>query len=375
MAAERLKASGVDVVDFGPGEPDFPTPEHIKQAAVQALRDERTKYTATAGIAPLRQAVCNWHKRELGSSYEPSECIVTAGGKHAIGLAVSALIDEGDEVIIPAPYWVSFPDIVRLADGEPVFVPTTAASGFRLSAEQLEAAITPRTRIAIVNSPNNPTGAVIPPKEYERIYEVCQRHNIWLMADECYSHFTYGDAKPYSIASLPESKPNLIVIGSMSKTFAMTGWRVAYALAPKPLIDAMIKLQSQSTSNATSIAQYASLAALTGPMDSVPVMLAEYARRRDRILAGFNSIPGITCPEPWGAFYAFPDVSAKLVNGSGNSTVLAQQLLDRAHIAVVTGDAFGAPGFLRFSYATSMARIEEGLRRLERFFVSAAAAT
>ena len=207
MAAERLKAQGVDVVDFGPGEPDFPTPEHIKQAAIQALRDERTKYTATAGIAPLRQAVCDWHKRELGSSYEPSECIVTAGGKHAIGLAVSALIDEGDEVIIPAPYWVSFPDIVRLADGEPVFVQTTAADGFRLRAEQLEAAITPRTRIAIINSPNNPTGAVIPPKEYERIYEVCRRHDIWLMADECYSHFTYGDAKPYSIASLPESKP------------------------------------------------------------------------------------------------------------------------------------------------------------------------
>lgn len=375
MEAERLKARGVDVVDFGPGEPDFPTPEHIKQAAIQALRDERTKYTATAGIAPLRQAVCDWHKRELGSSYEPSECIVTAGGKHAIGLAVAALIDEGDEVIIPAPYWVSFPDIVRISDGEPVFVPTTAADGFRLRAEQLEAAITPRTRIAIINSPNNPTGAVIPPKEYERIFEVCRRHNIWLMADECYSHFTYGEAKPYSIASLPESKPNVIVIGSMSKTFAMTGWRLAYALAPKPLIDAMIKLQSQSTSNATSIVQYAALAALTGPMDSVPIMLAEYARRRARILAGFNAIPGITCPEPSGAFYAFPDVSAKLVNGSGDSTALAKQLLERAHVAVVTGDAFGAPGFLRFSYATSMERIEEGLRRLERFFASAAAAT
>jgi len=375
MEAERLKASGVDVVDFGPGEPDFPTPEYIKQAAIQALRDERTKYTATAGIAPLRKAVCDWHKRELGSAYEPSECIVTAGGKHAISLAVSALIDEGDEVIIPAPYWVSFPDIVRISDGEPVFVHTAASDGFRLRAEQLEAAITPRTRIAIINSPNNPTGAIIPPKEYQRIYEVCRRHNIWLMADECYSHFTYGDAKPYSIASLPESKPNVIVIGSMSKTFAMTGWRLAYALAPKPLIDAMIKLQSQSTSNATSIAQYAGLAAMTGPMDSVPVMLAEYARRRARILAGFSAIPGITCPEPSGAFYAFPDVSSKLVNGSGDSTTLAKQLLERAHIAVVTGDAFGAPGFLRFSYATSMERIEEGLRRLDRFFASAAVAT
>jgi len=375
MAAERLKAQGIDVVDFGPGEPDFPTPDHIKQAAIQALRDERTKYTATAGIAPLRQAVCDWHKRELGSSYEPSECIITAGGKHAIGLAIAALIDEGDEVIIPSPYWVSFPDIVRISDGEPVFVETSPAEGFRLRAEQLEAATTPRTRMAIINSPNNPTGAVIPPKEYERIFEVCRKHNIWLMADECYSHFTYGDAKPYSIASLAESKPNVIVIGSMSKTFAMTGWRLAYALAPKPLIDAMIKLQSQSTSNATSIVQYAALAALTGPMDSVPVMLAEYARRRTRILSGLRAIHGITCPEPSGAFYAFPDVSAKLVNGSGDSTVLATQLLDRAHVAVVTGDAFGAPGFLRFSYATSMERINEGLRRLEHFFASAAAAT
>ena len=375
MEADKLKARGVDVVDFGPGEPDFATPDHIKQAAVEALKQNRTKYTATAGIAPLREAVCRWHSQQLGSAYEPAECIVTVGGKHAIYNAVCALIEEGDEVIIPAPYWVSFPDIVRISGGEPVFVPTAASDGFRLRAEQLKAAITPSTRMAIINSPNNPTGAVIPPEEFERIYEVCRRNGLWLVTDECYSHFTYGAVEPYSLSSLPESKPHLIVVGSLSKTFAMTGWRVAYTLAPKPLIDAMIKIQSQSTSNVTSIAQYAALAALTGPMDSVAVMLAEYARRRARILAGLNSIAGVSCSEPSGAFYVFPDVSARLVNGSGDSTILAKQLLDRARVAVVSGDAFGAPGFLRLSYATSLERIEEGLRRLDHFFSSAAAAT
>jgi aspartate aminotransferase len=374
MEAEKLKARGMDVVDFGPGEPDFPTPEHIKQAAVEALRENRTKYTPTAGIAPLREAVCRWHARELGSAYQPAECIINVGGKHAIFNSVSALIEEGDEVIIPAPYWVSFPDIVKLAGGEPVFVATEASEGFCARAQQIEQAITPRTRMLIVNSPNNPTGAVIPPAEFERIYELCRRREIWLMTDECYSHFTYGAARPYSIASISGSKPHVIVIGSLSKTFAMTGWRVGYTLAPKPLIDAVNKLQSQSTSNPTSIAQYAALAALTGPMDSVPLMLAEYARRRERILSGLRAIPGVTCPEPSGAFYAFPDMSARLGDGVSDSTALARQLLERQSIAVVPGDAFGAPGFLRFSYATSIERIDEGLRRLEAFFSAAAAA-
>jgi aspartate aminotransferase len=374
MEAEKLKARGLDVVDFGPGEPDFPTPEHIKQAAVEALRQNRTKYTPTAGIAPLREAVCQWHSRELGSAYEPAECMINVGGKHAIYNAISALIEEGDEVIIPTPYWVSFPDIVKLAGGEPVFVPTKASEGFCARADQIEQAITPRTRMVIVNSPNNPSGAVIPPAEFERIYEVCRRRDLWLMTDECYSHFVYGTAKPFSIASVRESKPHVIVIGSLSKTFSMTGWRVGYTLAPKPLIDAMNKLQSQSTSNPTSIAQYAALAALTGPMDSVPVMLAEYTKRRARILAGLRTIPGITCPEPSGAFYAFPDMSARLGDGASDSSVLARQLLERQHVVVVPGDAFGAPGFLRFSYATSLERIDEGLRRLGAFFSVAATA-
>jgi aspartate aminotransferase len=372
--AEKLRARGLDVVDFGPGEPDFPTPSHIKEAAIEALEKNRTKYTPTAGIAPLREAVCRWHARELGSSYEPGECIVTVGGKHAIYNAVMAIVQEGDEVLIPSPYWVSFPDIVKIAGGEPVYVRTEASAGFSLRAEQLQEAITPRTRMAIINSPNNPTGAVIPPDEFEKIYDICQRRGIWLVTDECYSHFTYGTAQPYSIASIKGSKPHIIVIGSLSKTFSMTGWRLGYSLAPKPVIEAMLKVQSQATSNPCSISQYAALAALTGPMDSVSVMLAEYSRRRARILAGLSAIPGVSCPEPSGAFYAFPDFAAHLVNGSGDATALARHLLEREHVAVVPGDAFGAPGYLRFSYATSIDRIEEGLRRLERFFASAAVA-
>ena len=372
--AEKLRARGLDVVDFGPGEPDFPTPAHIKEAAVEALERNRTKYTPTAGIAPLREAVCRWHAQQLGSSHEPGECIICVGGKHAIYNAVMALIQEGDEVLIPSPYWVSFPDIVKIAGGEPVFVPTDASSGFELRAEQLQEALTSRTRMAIINSPNNPTGAIIPPAEFEKIYEVCRRRSIWLLSDECYSHFTYGAARPYSIASIRGSKPHLIIVGSLSKTFSMTGWRLGYALAPKPIIEAMLKVQSQCTSNPSSISQYAALAALTGPMDSLPVMLAEYARRRARILAGLSAIPGVSCTEPSGAFYAFPDVSAHLVDGSGDSTALARHLLEREQVAVVPGDAFGAPGYLRISYATSIDRIEEGLRRLERFFASAAVA-
>ncbi|PYU23891.1 MAG: pyridoxal phosphate-dependent aminotransferase [Acidobacteria bacterium] len=372
--AEKLRARGLDVVDFGPGEPDFPTPAHIKEAAVEALERNRTKYTPTAGIAPLREAVCRWHAQQLGSSHEPGECIICVGGKHAIYNAVMALIQEGDEVLIPSPYWVSFPDIVKIAGGEPVFVPTDASSGFELRAEQLQEALTSRTRMAIINSPNNPTGAIIPPAEFEKIYEVCRRRSIWLLSDECYSHFTYGAARPYSIASIRGSKPHLIIVGSLSKTFSMTGWRLGYALAPKPIIEAMLKVQSQCTSNPSSISQYAALAALTGPMDSLPVMLAEYARRRARILAGLSAIPGVSCTEPSGAFYAFPDVSAHLVDRSGDSTALARHLLEREQVAVVPGDAFGAPGYLRISYATSIDRIEEGLRRLERFFASAAVA-
>jgi aspartate aminotransferase len=368
MEAERLKAQGIDVVDFGPGEPDFPTPEHIKRGAIRALEENRTKYTPTPGIGPLREAVCAWHKTQFGSSYTTPECIVSVGGKHAIFNAISSLIQAGDEVLIPSPYWVSYPDIVKYAGGRPVIVPTEPTDGFCLRAAEVEKALGPRSKLLIINSPNNPTGAVIPPEEFTRIYEVCRRRGVWLLSDECYSHFVYAPAKPFSIASIPDSKPHIIIVGSCSKTFAMTGWRIGYALAPQPLVEAMVKLQSQSTSNPTSIAQYAALEALRGPMDSVGAMLGEYAQRRVRILEGVRAIPGLTCNAPEGAFYVFPNVSARIQNGAGDSAALAKLLLEGEHVVVVPGEAFGAPGFLRISYATSMERIEEGLRRLRHFF-------
>jgi len=378
--ADRLKSQGVDIADFGPGEPDFPTPEHIKKAAIRAIEENKSKYTPTGGIMPLREAICAWHKRELGSSYVPKECVVNVGGKHAIFNAVSVLIQSGDEVIIPAPYWVSFPDIVKYAGGKPVYVETRPEDGFSVKAAAIEKAITPKTKLLILNSPSNPTGAVVPPDEYHRILAVCKKHNVWLMGDECYSHFTYEPHKPFSIASAPDSKANVIIIGSVSKTFAMTGWRIGYTLAPEALVQAVIKLQSQSTSNPTSIAQYAALEAMRGTMETVPVMLAEYARRRKRIVEGLRAIPGLTCEMPGGAFYAFPNVSAHLANGASehalakDSTDLAKLLLDEARVALVPGDAFGAPGYLRLSYATSIERIEEGLRRMERFFAHVEAA-
>jgi aspartate aminotransferase len=316
----------------------------------------------------LRQAICDWHAANLESSYQPSECVVNVGGKHAIFNAVCSLINPGDEVMIGAPYWVSYPDMVKYAGGTPVFVPTRADDFFILRASEVEKAITPKTKILIANSPNNPTGSVIPPTEFARLQDLCNRHNIWLLSDECYSHFVYKDAKPFSVASIPGPKSRLIIAGSFSKTFAMTGLRLGYILAPKLLVDAIAKLQSQSTSNPTSIIQYAGLAALRGSMDSVTAMLAEYARRRERILAGLRAIPGLICAPPMGAFYVFPNVSAHFNPQMPDTTAVAKQLLEREHVAVTPGEAFGAPGHLRLSYATSMERIDEGLRRLARFF-------
>jgi aspartate aminotransferase len=377
-AAEQLKAKGVDIADFGPGEPDFPTPDHIKKAAIKAIEENRTKYTPTGGIMPLREAITAWHKRELGSDYTAKECVVTVGGKHSIFNAVSVLIQNGDEVILPAPYWVSFPDIIKYAGGTPVIVQTRAEDGFGAKAADIEKAITPKTKMVIINSPSNPTGGVVDGPEFEKILAVCKKHNIWVMGDECYSHFVYEPHKPFSIASAKDSKANVIIIGSVSKTFAMTGWRIGYTLAPEELIQAMIKVQSQSTSNPTSIAQYAALEAMRGSMDTVPPMLAEYAKRRKRIVEGLRAIPGVTCEWPGGAFYAFPNVSAHLGEGKNaaakNCTELSKLLLEKAHVALVAGEAFGAPGFLRLSYATSIERIEEGLRRLEKFFSRAEAA-
>jgi aspartate aminotransferase len=378
--AEKLKSHGVDVADFGPGEPDFPTPDHIKKAGIKAIEENKSKYTPAGGIMPLREAICAWHKRELGSAYDSKECVVSVGGKHSIFNVMSVLVQQGDEVIIPAPYWVSFPDIVKYAHGTPVFVETRPEDGFSVKAAAIEKAITPKTKLLILNSPSNPTGGVVPRDEYERILAVCKKHNVWLMGDECYSHFTYEPHKPYSVASAAGSKEKVIIIGSVSKTFAMTGWRIGYTLGPEALIQALVKLQSQSTSNATSIAQYAALEAMRGSMDSVPLMLAEYAKRRKRIVEGLRAIPGVTCEWPGGAFYAFPNISAHLSNSGGkpalakSCTEITKMLLEKVQVAVVPGEAFGAPGYLRLSYATSIERIEEGLRRLERFFARAEAA-
>jgi aspartate aminotransferase len=368
QAAAALKAKGVDVADFGAGEPDFPTPEHIKRAAIQALDENRTKYTPVPGLPELRKAICEWHAKELGSSYQPAECVVNVGGKHSIFNAVCSLINPGDEVVIAAPYWVSYPDIVKYAGGKPVILETTEADNFVMRASALEKLITSRTRMVIADSPSNPSGAVIPPDEYAKVLAVCQRKGVWLLADECYSHFTYGDAKPFSIASVRDSKNAVIIVGSFSKTFAMTGWRLGYVLAPKPLVDAVTKLQSQSTSNPTSIAQYAGIAAMRGPMDGVATMLAEYARRRERIVAGLRAIPGVTCTAPQGAFYVFPNISAHYNAEMRDDMAVSRLLLEREHVAVVPGVAFGAPGHLRISYATSMDRIDEGLLRMGRFF-------
>jgi aspartate aminotransferase len=376
-AADQLKAKGVDVADFGPGEPDFPTPDHIKKAAIRAIEENRTKYTPTGGIVPLREAIPAWHKRELGSNFTPKECVVSVGGKHSIFNTISVLIQHGDEVILPAPYWVSFPDIIKYAGGTPVVVHTRQEDGFSAKAAAIEKAITPKTKMVVVNSPSNPTGGVVDPEEYHRILALCKKHNIWLMGDECYSHFVYEPHKPFSIASAQDAKDRVIIIGSVSKTFAMTGWRIGYTLGPEALVQAIIKVQSQSTSNPTSIAQYAALAAMTGTMDTVPPMLAEYAKRRKRIIEGLREISGVECEWPGGAFYAFPNISAHLKGANPlakSCTELAKKLLDEVHVALVPGEAFGAPGYLRLSYATSIERIEEGLRRLHKFFTRVEAA-
>lgn len=366
--AERLRAQGVDLVDFGPGEPDFPTPEPIKQAAIRALEENFTKYTPTAGIAELRSAACAWHRRELGGDYQVNECIITVGGKHGIFNAISALVERDQPVLIPVPYWVSFPEIVRYAGGQPAFVATREENGFQLTAAELERAWVEGTRVVIVNSPNNPSGAVLEPAEWARILALCRGRGAWLLADECYSHFVYQGA-PFSVTSLPEAKGNVIACGSLSKTFAMTGWRLGFTLAPEPIVQAMTRLQSHSISNPTSIAQKAALAALTGPMDSVQRMLAEYRRRRARVLEGLRRIPTLRCAEPQGTFYVYPNVSEWMrAHDVANTTELARRLLEEARVVVVPGEAFGTNEHIRISYATSMERIEEGLRRLEKFF-------
>jgi aspartate aminotransferase len=365
--AERLRREGADVVDFGAGEPDFPTPDNIKRAAIEAINADFTKYTNAGGTQELREAICERHRLDFGTNYSPSECITTVGGKHAIFNITQALINPGDEVIIPVPYWVTYKDVVNYAGGTCVFVESDESSGFEVTAAMIERRLSPKTKLIILNSPSNPSGSVIGKDEFRKIYELASRRGIFLMTDECYCHFLY-DSEPFSIAALPGAKENVIVAGSLSKTYAMTGWRIGFALAPAPLITAMMKLQSHSTSNPTSIAQKAAVEAMRGPQDSVPKMLAEYRRRRDFVVERLRSIPGVTITTPKGAFYAYPNVSSAF-DGKRikNSLDFASLLLEQQHVAVVPGEAFGTRDHIRISYATSMQELERGLDRLHKF--------
>ena len=365
--AEKLRSEGVDVVDFGAGEPDFPTPDNIKQAAIRALEQNFTKYTAAGGTAELKQAICERHKADFGTDYKPSECIVSVGGKHVIFNLTQSIINAGDEVVIPVPFWVTYKDVVNYAGGKCVFVQTDEEQGFTVTAAMIEAALTPKTRMIIINSPSNPSGAVLERGEFEKILHICARRGIYLLTDECYCHFLY-EGSPFSIASVPGARETVLVVGTMSKTYAMTGWRVGFALAPPPLIGAMMKLQSHSTSNPTSIAQKAAVEAMRGPQDSVKAMLAEYRKRRDFVVARLRTIPGVRCAEPKGAFYAYPNIGTMLGRpGVANTMQFAERLLADAHVAVVPGEAFGTDRHVRISYATSMKELERGLDRIHKF--------
>jgi len=365
--ADKLRATGATLVDFGAGEPDFPTPDHIKQAAVRALEENFTRYTPTGGIRDLKEALVERHARDFGSNYSVEECLVTVGGKQAIFEAMVATLNDGDEVILPVPYWVSFLDIIGYAGGKAVLLETHEAENFAVRAEAVEKLITPRTKMIVVNSPNNPTGAVVPPEEMRKLLAVATRHNLLLLSDECYCQCLY-EGQPFSLGS-SKDREHLLIVGSLSKTYSMTGWRVGFALGSTKLLANMLKLQSHSTSNATSIAQKAAVEALRAPQDCVRAMLAEYRRRRDRVVEGLRAIPGIECTLPRGAFYAYPNISAYLSrDGLADTTLLAEKLLQEAHVAVVPGQAFGTHQHVRISYATSLGQIEEGLKRMASFF-------
>jgi aspartate aminotransferase len=364
--ADRLRREGVDVVDFGAGEPDFPTPDNIKRAAIAALDANFTKYTPTGGTVELKQAICARHREDYGTDYAPGECIASVGGKHAIFNLMQVTIGDGDEVIIPVPYWVTYKDVVNYAGGKCVFVPTDEDQGFTFTADSIAPHITNKTKLLIINSPSNPSGAVLSREDFERIYRLAVKHGIRLMTDECYCRFLY-DSEPFSIASMPGAKEHVVVAGSLSKTYSMTGWRIGFALAPKPIIDAMMKLQSHTTSNPTSIAQKGAIEALRGPQDSIPIMLAEYKRRRDFVVKRLRAIQGVKIAEPKGAFYAYPNVSVGFRNGITSAMQFSEKLLSEAHVAVVPGEAFGTNEHVRISYATSMTELERGLDRIDQF--------
>jgi aspartate aminotransferase len=366
--AAKLRAQGAKLVDFGAGEPHFATPQHIKDAAIEAIQKNFTKYTMVSGIPELRQAIVERHAADFGSSYTPEEAIFSTGGKLAIFNAIQVLVDHGDEVIVPVPHWVSYKDIVQYAGAKCVFVEAPETENFIITAEAIERAITPKTKAIILNSPSNPSGAVVSPKDLERIVHLAHERGIWLLLDECYVYLQYTGALA-SGGSFTDAKEHVVVLGSLSKTYAMTGWRAGYALGPKPVIAAMSKLQSQSTSSTAAFVQKAAIAALRGSQDCVLEMRADYLKLRDEALTGLAKIPGVTCAKPEGAFYVYPNVKAYLGKaGVGTAMELSKRLLHEAHVVTVPGEAFGTEEHIRLSYATSHADVAEGLDRMKGFF-------
>jgi aspartate aminotransferase len=362
--AKQMKAEGQDVVGFGAGEPDFDTPQHIKDAAAAALAAGFTKYTPSSGIPELRQAIAQKFERENQLHYEPSQVIVSCGGKHSCFNVVLATCEEGDEVLIPSPYWLSYPEMVKLAGATPVIVETGDRTEFKLTPEQLRTAVTPRTRLLILNSPSNPTGSVYAPEELEALGEICIEKDVLILSDEIYEHLLYDGAVHRSMASFSKDHfDHTVVAHGFAKAWSMTGWRLGFLAAPAPIAKAIDALQSHSTSNPTSFAQKGAVAALTGPQDHLPRWLAEYDKRRSYAWKKLNAMPGISCVNAKGAFYLFPNVS-----GTGLKSVdFCAKLLEQEKVAAVPGIAFGADDYVRISYATSLANLEKGLERMERF--------
>ena len=369
--AKALKAQGLNVIGFGAGEPDFPTPAHIVEAAVAACRDPKYhRYTPAAGLPELREAIAAKTLRDSGFSCTADQVLVTNGGKHAVYTAFAALCDPGDEVICPAPYWTTYPEAIVLAGGVPVIIDTDEETGFRVTVEQLERAKTPRTKVLLFVSPDNPSGAVYPPEEVEAIGKWALDNGVWVITDEIYEHLTYG---PHTFASMPTLVPDLadqcLVVNGVAKTYAMTGWRVGWMIGPKDVMKAAINFQSHATSNVGNVSQVAALAAVSGDLTAVAEMRDAFARRGATMHRMLSAIPGVTCMEPQGAFYCFPNVTGLLnkdIRGkkAATSLELADLLLSEANVAIVPGEAFGSPGFARLSFALGDADLEEGVRRI-----------
>jgi aspartate aminotransferase len=369
--AKALKAAGEDVVGFGAGEPDFPTPAHIVEAAVEACRDPKThKYTPTSGLPELRSAIADKTARDSGLAIEAAQVLVTNGGKQAIYNAFATLLDPGDEVIVPAPYWTTYPEAIALAGGVPVYVDTDESTGFRATLAQLEAARTPRTKVLLFVSPSNPTGAVYPREDIEAIGQWAVEHGLWVLTDEIYEHLVYGDATHHSLpVVVPEIADRCVVVNGVAKTYAMTGWRVGWLIGPLDVVKAATNLQSHATSNVANVSQRAALAAVAGDLTAVAEMREAFDRRRRTIVKMLNEIPGVSCVEPEGAFYAFPSFKAVLgreIKGRTPATTLelAEIILDESRVAIVPGEAFGAPGYARLSYALGDDDLERGVRRI-----------